>query len=1082
MADENVLQGIIRVDLDASPAAQKSAALASAIDSSMKKVQESIGKTEKKFKEMKLVPTSRANYGSVTNTLGQLRRFSGLDLVKNSKTNPIGSDIGFRNRLNLASTATLLGSTRQRQSDMAELALTQKRSQAATMLALAYDNVTASQKKTQVIGSVLPSVATGATAATPHRTRAELEVEWEKNRQIKAEQKRAAAEERESRWTAAREKKAADTQERTAARQAMWQANRERKADELRARKEEREARWAANRQRIADEKRLAQESRSLKSQQRREEVAAYTVSRKQASELRKDLTSIGAVQAKALGAPKAVQQQIAAILNAPGAQTARMGMVNVGATRQMAVYNQLAAGGIPAAQARYVAGLGGRTPGGWVPPGGPPGRNPLMRGLGRFASGLASGLGIGVGGYAAVNLAQAGLEDVKRATAYDRQAKAAEFLAGSQAKLNKLLETYGKASGGAVDKSTALANVTRLLATNYAKTAPELERFVKATRGASIALGKDQEYVIQETQLAISNTSQKRLDQIGLGIKEVTDRIEQLRAANKNWTRETAFQEAVLGLMEQKYGNLTKTVEGQATGLEKLIKAWKDYRLQLGQNAQGPVNSATDYLSKFFNYLEESNRERLAEMKASEPAKDEFLASKGFLNTSIYDVIGMLTGRTGQQVRVQRAIETGRYDRNLGPRGESQDMGGIVNVPSRKTEDQLSVMKSGFDQSVQLQKQYSSSILEETRSYNEQRANLIRNFEKNTLREEQDFARARARGLRDYERSIMDLMRDAQERDTEMQSDLDENLQEMRDDSNKRLAKSEKKYQEDREKDEKDHRDRMLKAAGQLDAIALLDERKAWKRSNQEKKKQHDEGIAEEKEALKERIDDALKAHAERLEDAHKADDKRLEDMRLARERQLKDEDEDRAIQKARAIEDHNDQLAEMDRQHSERMIQIKKEYDDQVKAFQDALMEDLANVGIYVAGYHQKMAERDKLMETWLENFILLMEKKLKDQAENGKYRYDPEKGPQIPSSYAVGGAVKQTGMALLHGGEFVLSKQMLAGGYVPPAIAGAINNSSRSINFGDGAIRIETTPGMEFMVADLVEERLIQLLESV
>lgn len=204
----------------------------------------------------------------------------------------------------------------------------------------------------------------------------------------------------------------------------------------------------------------------------------------------------------------------------------------------------------------------------------------------------LAGPLGLAAGGVAAaVQFARFAAAADKTATAYRRQNVAATSLAGSQRQLNDLLKTYDEVTGGTIDRAGKLNDITRLQAVGFADSAKELERFTIAARGISVAMGVQQDYVIGQLQLAIANQSTIRLDQIGLGVVEVTSKIKELRAADKSLTEAMAYQEAVLGIAIQKYGALAKSLEAQATGAEKAAKSWKDFQLQLGETA-GPAVS----------------------------------------------------------------------------------------------------------------------------------------------------------------------------------------------------------------------------------------------------------------------------------------------------------------------------------------------------------------------------------------------------------------------------------------------------------------------------------------------------------
>lgn len=796
--------------------------------------------------------------------------------------------------------------------------------------------------------------------------------------------------------------------------------------------------------------------------------------------QLRKDEARLESISARLAGAPDAVRQRVMSAISGPAASALRASTMAGGATLTEAFLAQTRP--LIGSDANYlVTGRGSRPVGlGGTPPRPPrPPRNGFLNAAGGFLRGAGTALGIGAGAYAVGNVIRGGLEDVERATAYDRQSVAAEKLAGSQAKLNALLLAYQEQSGGAVDKSTALANVTRLLATGYAETVPEVEKFVRATRGASIALGKPQDYVIQETQLAMSNTSFRRLDQIGLGIQEVNDRIERLRKTNSDWTRETAFQGAVLEIMDEKYGGLTATIEGQATGVERLVTAWTDLRLEMGQAAQGPVNSVSGWLANAMQemtteaQLRDKVRENLEkdpnwrpDINASETEMSLFntaLASKEsdeFIS-KVWDEM-LKSFLLGQGVPYTQRFQGPQF-RDPVPSWMTSATGSAMPSPSSPlggySEDAANRIREGYAQQEEITRNYGNQIAQITEQYESQRASTIRNYGKQMAREEEDFARSRARSLRDYERSILDVMRDSQEREADWQEDLDEKVADLREDANEKLADVEEKYQKDRERREEDHRDKLLKAAGQLDAIAILEERKRWKRQNEEAEEAHSEQVDELRENLQEQIDEANEAHAERLEDARKADEKRLEDMRINRERQIADENEDRRIRKERAAEDHGEQIDEMDRQHEATIQRLKDEAEDARDALQDALEKDLAALNVYIEGYHTKMLERDRLIEDWFDKVIERIEGDIRAESE-GKYRTDENGKPVIP---------------LYYGADL---------GVTPSSAVSSSAQSYNSTRYSNvviekGAISVSTTPGQEERVGFLVEEKMIELL---
>lgn len=790
-----------------------------------------------------------------------------------------------------------------------------------------------------------------------------------------------------------------------------------------------------------------------------------------------RDQRTVDAIIKRSLQAPLAMQARVSSAIQG-GANFAQRQALIAGGLSPSQAFMQMLTPVAGQQGAAFLAGGGGKRPPnlGGTPPGG--GR---FGGIGgQVLRGVAGGLGIGTTGLGAFAAIQAGrevIESTKLATAYGRQKVAAEGLAGSQAQLNALLQAYAQASGGAVDKVTSLANVTRLLATGFAKTVPEAERFVRATRGASIALGRPQEEVTQETQLAISNTSVKRLDQIGLGITEVNTRIEELRKTNGSWTREMAFQDAVLSVMEEKYGHLTKTVEGQATSVEKLAATWSDLRLEMGKFAQQPVNLFAKTMDTVLKVGAEKIRQEFKEL-------DSYINAARFMgdNPLIFGGVSEAAGKWGRSVRTssERALYGAVDDRQTNAAAMSASIQSRTARGSGYSDETMAGLRDFEASRLAIEENFQAERLAATTQYEESRTSAIRNYEKQIAREAEDFAIRRSRSARDYNKQVADLIDDAAKRDEEMVEDYTERVAEAREDSEKRIAEINEKYQEDREKSAEEHRDRLLKAAGALDAIAVLEERKRYRRENKDREDAHRDQLDEAKDALEEQLEDAREAHLERLEDAREADAERLKDMQEARDQQQSDEDADRALQLARAQEDHDDQLAELDRQHGLRMKQIEdnaaKEREQWQKEFEDFAIEH----NVYIKGLTEKREKADKLTLGWLDKLIEELEKRIES------FKTSPRGGAretvpgEEPLGFARGGRVGRTGPAILHNGEFVLSRGMLAGSQpVPSGVANAVGN--KNIVIQSGAITLYPAPGWDSNdMLESLESQLIELLD--
>lgn len=178
-------------------------------------------------------------------------------------------------------------------------------------------------------------------------------------------------------------------------------------------------------------------------------------------------------------------------------------------------------------------------------------------------------------------------LELDKLGTQYERVNVAGAELAGGQGKLAELMDAYRDASGGAVDKMTALEQVTKLQAVGFANNAQQLERVTRAARAASLATGRDSDYVVSQMQLVVANQSTMRLDQIGVGVGEFKSRLEELKATMPGVSEEARYQEALLSVLEDKYKGLLSSAEAAASGQEMLTAAIKDLKLELAQNTE---------------------------------------------------------------------------------------------------------------------------------------------------------------------------------------------------------------------------------------------------------------------------------------------------------------------------------------------------------------------------------------------------------------------------------------------------------------------------------------------------------------
>ncbi len=706
-------------------------------------------------------------------------------------------------------------------------------------------------------------------------------------------------------------------------------------------------------------------------------------------------------------------------------------------------------------------------------------------RGMSQTLQGLGGAFGIAFGAAAVAQVGRFAVEADKVATSYRRQSVAAVNLAGGQAQLNELLQIYNDVTGGAIDKATALADVTRLMAVGFADSAAELEQFARAARGISVATGQQQDYVISQLQLAIANQSTLRLDQLGLGVAEVKERIDELRSSNKNLTTEMAYQQAILELAEKKFGALVDSAEGAATGLERMTKAWKDFQLAFGEDAGGGTNII---FNQWANDIERATSEMQALSKWMhdiDQAGARWRASMGIsLPAGTFNATGFSSGGS------------------IGGRGASGASAAVTRP--RFSEDQTAAIVEWARSVAEIEKQSARDRLEATLQFEEQRTNAIRDYEKTIAREAQDFSLQRARAEEDYslglqrvhrdiasreasqsadlERTIADARMDAAGRANERQIEFDERIAETRATNQERINELEADFNKRRERSQRDHQESLMDAAGRLDAEAVyrqqrdfatrqrderedFDERLEKERKNEEERlaelnKAHAKQMADEGSALQKRIDQAQQAYQRQIEDARAADAQRIEDMAADFQLRKEREDEDRGIRLARLQQDHNDQLEEQARQHELRLIQIAEQEQEARATLDEEFQKELDALGIRTQAYKEKLKEYEKAAIAAFDNVW--------------RHLLGPTQGPQPQNSMITPGrfpSLVTPSVAPLTGAA---SSTRSSGSIAP--------SGSRSVTIQPGAIVVNAAPGMnERVLAEFVMDVIVDYLED-
>lgn len=768
------------------------------------------------------------------------------------------------------------------------------------------------------------------------------------------------------------------------------------------------------------------------------------------------------------------------------------------------------------------------------------------ISGIAGAARNLIGAFGISIGAAGVIQMARFAQEVDAVATAYRRQEVAARALAGSQDRLIDLMETYERVTGGSVDQATALADVTRLQAVGFADTAEELEKFLTAARGISVATGGQQDYVISQLQLAIANQSTMLLDQLGLGVSEVMQRIAELRAQNSSLTEELAYQEAILGLAIEKYGELARSVEAQATGAERAARYWREWRLAVGQAVSPIVDSASGGIATWLEQdIERTQRwtdplgkamreaSRQADIARAELGRAEEglvqlqqQAEMGLINeTAVQRQIQLIqefTARVQELEEAERLAAIPLRERAIAARtgigAQIREAPRSFQTP-RFSDAQTQAIREWADNVQQIERQANTQRLDATQQYEAQRSSVIAGYERTIAREAEDFARNRARALADHEARlsevrvralareadwaadlesrIADMREQANRRTADAQEDFDrqraeqqaahdERLTRLRTDGHTRIAELERDAQRQRERALAQHRDSLLSAAASLDARAVAQEMRRWHTAQAEQERALTERVNQERTNLADRIAEDEEAFQKQTAQQQAQFDRRL--AREARDLQLRIDQEQKAVAK--------------------RLEEARKADEQRLTEMQDAFEKEQAQQAEDRAIRLGRMAEdhRDQLREmeraqgeriAQINRHAVEQRKTLDDTFQVALNELGIRTDRWLAENKRLtDGAIKdfdrwfanlsQIPADLSRSFPSLLDPTTLPnqGGFIGPLMeSGAISPSVSNIVIHDGAIRIELPPNVNAQqLVDTLEQQLAEILQEI
>lgn len=211
--------------------------------------------------------------------------------------------------------------------------------------------------------------------------------------------------------------------------------------------------------------------------------------------------------------------------------------------------------------------------------------RNRQQQGGGGLGGGALGALKAGAAGFLTIQgvrlVANYATQAAKLDTQVRRTQKAFELMAGSVGQAESRLIAIQQAANGAVDRFTAMQIANQAAALKLAKTSEEFGNLARAAKLITFVSPTIKDINDALTQLSLFSSNEAsfmRADQLGLSVREVKDRMAELRAENASLDGSTAKLLASIDILNQKYGPLLDSTEAQVSGVEKLNVAWAEF------------------------------------------------------------------------------------------------------------------------------------------------------------------------------------------------------------------------------------------------------------------------------------------------------------------------------------------------------------------------------------------------------------------------------------------------------------------------------------------------------------------------
>lgn len=493
------------------------------------------------------------------------------------------------------------------------------------------------------------------------------------------------------------------------------------------------------------------------------------------------------------------------------------------------------------------------------------------------------------------------------------------------------LLASMQKASRGTISENNLILGANRALISGAADSTKELTQILEIARATGRAFGVDTEDAYSRIVRGIAKLEPELLDELGITLR--------LDTVYRNYAASLGTTADRLNEAQRRQALFNEIVRQTRPAVEAAQKAG-DTAADKYDRFGAAVDDSKKAAGEFFNTMQLPFWVELfaANMKQAQKELQFWIDLAAKAQQAWRD----FTNAVGISQPAAPVFGAAPW----GTRGAPP---GFTPPPPDPDAQERAQAKLDWAEGVQkLNDELHDDILDAERDYGHQRQQVIDQYNKNIEHEARDFAISRQRQEQELVEGIAKIHEEAGRNELRMardlarnivraQNDSAERIAEAREDTTKRLLELEEEYQKERERSAEEHRDKLLSAAGRLDAIALLEERKRYAREREDSKEAHDkqrddlneqldERIADENKALQKSIDNANEAHQRQLADQREADRLRIEEMRAEHVKRKALEDADRALRLQDMADDHRDQLAEMDRAQGERIAQLNR------------------------------------------------------------------------------------------------------------------------------------------------------------